>query len=415
MSQKWPFATADIPAVPGTIKARYEDFRVEEIPAYLPCGEGDHVYFVIEKSGLATMRAVRDIARALGVKPRDIGVAGMKDARAVSRQTLSVEHIDPERIEALDIPRIDILSVSRHRNKLKVGHLSGNRFAIKLRDTDAGKKDDVAAILGRLFEYGVPNYYGSQRFGNRGDTADIGRALVTGDFTAAAGLVAGRPGPLDSGDVLRARELFEAGQFREAGRAWPRGFDECFQLCRGMERFRGNCKKAVLSMDRKPLGLYVSAWQSHLFNTCVAQRIKSLHRVKTGDVAYKHLNGAPFLVEDAEAEQPRAAAFEISATGPMFGYRMRAPTGSVAEREARLLEDEGIRMDDLPRKGVLRCTGVRRPIRFKPEDPQVDSGKDEHGEFLEVRFTLPSGCYATSVLGEICKERLVQLDKQDAE
>ena len=131
-TERWPYLTADVPAVPGTLKRSYEDFVVEEVPLYEPEGEGDHVFFTIEKAGLTTHKAVADIARALGVRPRDIGLAGLKDAHAVTRQTLSVEHVDPERILALELPRIRVLSARRHRRKLRVGHLAGNRFTIRL-------------------------------------------------------------------------------------------------------------------------------------------------------------------------------------------------------------------------------------------------------------------------------------------
>ena len=101
MLPDWPYLTSDIPGVPAAIKRRYEDFEVEEIPAYQPSGSGDHVYFRIEKAGLSTMRAVNDIARALGVPARNIGLAGLKDARAVTRQMLSLEHANADRVAAL--------------------------------------------------------------------------------------------------------------------------------------------------------------------------------------------------------------------------------------------------------------------------------------------------------------------------
>jgi tRNA pseudouridine13 synthase len=165
-----PFLTSDISPVAGTVKGLYEDFVVEEIPLYEPCGSGDHVYFTIEKKGLTTHHAIRDIARVLGVRPRDIGSAGNKDSRGVTRQTLSVEHVDPSRLERLSLPRLSILSISRHRNKLRTGHLKGNRFAIKLRDVDENRFDDVNQVMQRLIARGAFNYYGPQRFGHRGDT-----------------------------------------------------------------------------------------------------------------------------------------------------------------------------------------------------------------------------------------------------
>ena len=200
-----PYLTEQLPSIPAAIKEREDDFVVEEIPAYGPSGEGDHVYFGIEKRGLPTMRAVREIASALGVRPDQIGCAGLKDARGVTRQTLSLEHAAPEKIAALVFPRIKILWVNRHRNKLRTGHLRGNRFAIKLREVDPARLGDVREALASLARHGVPNYFGPQRFGARGDTWEIGRALMRRDFAEAVALIGGRPRPEDNGDVLRAR------------------------------------------------------------------------------------------------------------------------------------------------------------------------------------------------------------------
>jgi tRNA pseudouridine13 synthase len=402
-----PFLIEDVPPVPGTIKADYEDFQVEELPLYAPSGQGDHVYFTVEKRGLTTHQAVRDVARALGINPRDIGVAGNKDARGVTRQMMSVEHVAPTRIEALTIPRLSILQVTRHRNKLRTGHLLGNRFTIKLRDTDITRVADVEKVLNRLHQRGVPNYYGPQRFGNRGDTWQVGRALLKGDYQAAAGIIAGTPGPADIGEIAEARALFDRGEFQASAARWPSGFQECVALSRAMHRFKGNAQKAVQSLHKKTIGLYVSAFQSELFNRVVALRIKELDIIKEGDVAWKHENGAAFLVETPEADQPRADRFEISPTGPLFGKKMKAPAHAVADLEARILESSGISLDALPKKGPLRCQGGRRPLRFRPESPGVKTGRDDRGPFLELSVALRAGCYATSLLREICKGDLV--------
>ncbi|MCP4603349.1 MAG: tRNA pseudouridine(13) synthase TruD [Proteobacteria bacterium] len=408
MENEWPYAAAEILAIPGTIKERYEDFQVDEIPAYEPSGSGDHIYFFIEKRGLSTGRAVRDIARALGVRTGNIGVAGMKDARGVTRQMLSLEHVDPIRIRDLNIPEITILNVDRHRNKLRTGHLKGNRFAIKLRHTSPDRIDDVRDIFELLSKRGVPNYFGPQRFGNRGDTWQIGKALLLGDFEAAADIIAGRPGPDDKGDVLRARELFAAGHYTESAHSWPRGFSECAILCREMERLGGDCRRAVLSLDRRALRLYVSACQSRMFNTVLASRIERFDQIEEGDVAWKHDSGAVFLVENLSAEKPRAERFEISASGPMFGPKMKLPKGQPLLLEQRVLEQENLTLENFSNKGPLSCPGGRRTLRFRPEDAFAESSSDEHGAYIEIRFVLPSGCYATSVLREICKDLLVQ-------
>jgi tRNA pseudouridine13 synthase len=407
VKHEWPYAISDASAIPGTIKQHYADFQVEEIPAYEPSGIGDHVYFLIEKRGLATSRAVRDIARALGVRARDIGVAGMKDARGVTRQMLSLEHVDPQAVEKLDIPRIAVLKVSRHRNKLRMGHLLGNRFTIKVRDTDPSRINEVQERVQILTRRGVPNYYGSQRFGNRGDTWQIGRALLLGEFEEAAKIIAGKPGPDDEGQVLRARELFEAGQYTESLSAWPSGFNECKTLAGKMARFQDDYRRAVMGLDRKILGFYVSAYQSWLFNKVLETRIARFDHIEEGDLAWKHDSGAVFLVESEPEESPRAERFEISPTGPMYGPKMTRPKGAVAELEDRILEQENVGLERFPKSGPLKCPGARRSLRFKPENPVIEVGEDEHGVFISLAFSLPSGCYATSFLREIFKAELV--------
>ena len=405
-----PYAVSDIAPIPGTIKADYDDFEVDEIPLYLPSGAGDHVYLTIEKQGLSTMRAVRDIATALGVNPRDVGVAGLKDARGITRQTLSIEHLDPRKAEALDLPRIRVVSVSKHTNKLRTGHLKGNRFTIKLRETDTDRLSDVQSILKRLHETGAPNYFGPQRFGNRGDTWEIGQALLRRDFDTAAALIAGKAGPSDEGRVLEARTLFDEGKWKEASRAWPRGFRESETVCRGMERFRGNAERAVMTLDKKMLGFYVSAFQSKLFNDVLAQRIGEMNLIETGDAAWKHENGAVFLVEDGAAEAPRAAAFEISPSGPIFGKKMKQPEGRIRALELCVLDASGFAETDFPTSGPLQCPGARRPLRFRPDDPSVSVGADDRGAFFKLSFSLPSGTFATAVLREICKDALVSAE-----
>jgi len=402
----WPRATTGTTPLRATVKARHEDFVVEEVPAYEPCGQGDHIYIRIEKRGLSTARAVRDLARALGVRPRNVGVAGMKDARGVSRQTVSIERCDPARIEALSLPRIRINGVERHRNKLRTGHLRGNRFAIKLRDTEPARERELCETLRDLCASGVPNYFGPQRFGARGDTWEIGRAMVRGEHERAARLICGAPGADDEGVVREARVLYDAGRLAESARTWPRGYDDCARLCESLARRPGDYTGSLARLDRKLLALYASAYQSYLFNEVVAARIDALGALTEGDLAWKHDNGAVFRVEDPQAEQPRADRFEISPTGPMYGSKMTRPGGRAAEIEAAVLDREGLAADGLPRSGPLKCIGGRRPLRLRAEDASAEAGADEHGPFVELRFFLPAGGYATTLLREICGDEL---------
>lgn len=401
-----PYLTAEIPPLHAACKRRYEDFFVEEIPAYSPSGAGTHCYFTIEKTGLATMRAIHDIANRLGRPTRDFGIAGLKDARAVSVQTISLEHEDPERIRQLDIPRIRILSVTRHTNKLKIGHLRGNRFRIKLREVDLARMPDVRAVCDILTRRGVPNYFGQQRFGSRGDTWRIGRCLLEGDVVGAMDLMLGKAGPHDTGDVLEARQLYDAGEYSKAAKAWPYGSRDNVRACREMARTGGNHRRAFYAVDQRLKKLFVNAFQSYLFNRVLALRINEIDAVRTGDLAYKHDHGAVFLVEDQAVEAPRAAAFEISPTGPIFGFKMTPAQGEPGRIEQSILAAEQVQEDMFRQLKGMKLHGARRPLRFRPDELEVRGDVDEHGPFIEMGFVLPPGCYATMILRELCKDAL---------
>ena len=196
------FLTSDLPGTGGRIKLRYEDFCVQEIPLYRPSGQGDHIYVYVEKKGITTRDAMVRIARALGISSGQIGYAGLKDARAVTRQWLSIEHIDSNAFADLEIPDVTILEVAHHKNKLKINHLKGNRFIIRVRDLSVALDEAFARaqkIMAVLVERGVPNYYGAQRFGFRGDAA------VLGDIGGGDGDVAGAVG-VDGADDVHIHE-----------------------------------------------------------------------------------------------------------------------------------------------------------------------------------------------------------------
>ncbi len=404
LQQSLPYLTADLPGVGGVIKQHDEDFVVEEVPLYEAGGEGTHVYFMIEKRGLPTLAAISHIARALGRAPHEIGYAGLKDAHGVTRQWLSLEHESPERIESLSLGRVSVLRLSRHRNKIKLGHLAGNQFAIKIREVMPGAKRQADAVLSVLSKRGLPNSFGSQRFGLRGDNAEIGRFVLIGDYAAALALMLGRPGPSDRGPAKRARELFDAGDFEAAADAWPRGaFSQQARICRAMAKSGGNAKKAFGVVDRTLQRLMVSAFQSGLFNRVVARRMADIDRVMVGDLAWKHANGACFRVEDADVEQARCATFEISPTGPVFGRRMTEATGEPGRIEADVLAEAGLTRDGLGARHIGKLDGARRPLRVPIIDGKTKEGSDDFGHYLAVSFFLPAGAYATNVIREISK------------
>lgn len=395
---------SDLKPATGTIKSDYDDFVVEEVPRYPFDGEGTHVMFLVEKTGIGSMQAVNDIARALGVPRREIGLAGLKDARAISRQWMSLEHTDPDRIRSLQLPRIRVVEVTRHRNKLRLGHLRENRFHIRVRDIEPARFSDLKTALETLVRRGVPNYFGEQRFGGSGSNAAVGRAILLRQDDEAVDLILGRPNEMDHGDVRRARKAYEAGKFEEALRLWPRMFREQRTLLGVLLKRKGDKRRAAFAIDRVMRRFYISAYQSDLFNCVVEARMPGgLDRLMDGDLAWLHVSGAVFRVESAATEQPRADAFEISPTGPIFGYRMTQPEGEPQRIEREVIAAEQLD-DEAMNFSKQFASGARRPLRFCPEGARIELGADDRGPYFALEFSLPRGCYATSLLRELFSE-----------
>ena len=398
-----PYLTKGFPGIGGTIKNRPEDFFVQEVPLYEPAGTGEHVYVEIQKVNLTTFEAVNRIATALRVSSRDIGFAGLKDARAVTRQVLSIVGTTEQAVMDLKVPDVTINWAVRHENKLRLGHLAGNRFAIKIRDVNPTDVVKLRPVLDEIRRRGMPNFFGEQRFGRRNDNDRIGAALIRGDNKEVLHLLLGSPDPdLDDADSLDARRAFDAGDLQKAMRLFPRrsGMERRILARFAKERRPG---AAVRMVDEKIRRLWVSALQSKMFNEVLSRRIESLDRLMDGDLAYKHENGACFRVESAAAEQPRADAFEISATGPLVGYRMTMPEGEPARVEQEVLSASGLTADAFRQAGKHKVKGARRPLRVQPQDVQLEGGVDDHGSHITVAFTLPAGSFATVLLRELMK------------
>jgi tRNA pseudouridine13 synthase len=333
-----------LPRISGILKQQPDDFVVDEVPAYLPCGEGEFVYLHMQKTGLSGEQMVSLLAAALKIAHQDIGVAGLKDRQAITRQWISVPSKCEPLLSAIDHPGIEILDRRRHGNKLRAGHLRGNRFTIRVRTDEAAAAQTAAAIIPELQRRGFPNYYGEQRFGRDSETLRLGLDLLAGRATPA--------------DVPRARRKF---------------------LVR----------------------LAYSAVQSALFNALLSQRVLAgtVDRVLSGDVLQVVASGGCFRTEEIGVDQPRVDAGELVTAGPMFGPKMLLAADETAAAEDRLLADCGLSRDDFARSASL-TPGARRPNVIRPADVQVQP--DPAG--LALRFTLPSGVYATTFLRELLSE-----------
>ncbi len=338
-----PYLTAELPGVGGMLKCEPRDFKVEEIAAYEPSGAGEHLFLWVAKWDLSGEDLLLFLARRLRIRRADIGMAGLKDRRAMTRQWISV----PARCEAeaaqIACDHVRVLRSARHGNKLRTGHLRGNRFSILIRgvvDGSLERATRIAEVVGRL---GFPNCFGDQRFGHADSTLQLGLDLITGRTTPAA--------------IPPAKRRFL-------------------------------------------LRMALSSVQSALFNAVLAARITSgrLHTVLAGDVMQVVASGGPFVVEDRAVEQQRFDARETVITGPMFGPKMRAPQEEVAELERAALDDWGLTAADFTRFPQL-TSGTRRPLIAWPTNLVVEA-VDKN---LRLDFELFSGCYATCLLREFMK------------
>lgn len=340
-----PLITEDIPGTGGRYKEQPEDFVVQELPLYEPSGQGPHLYLWIQKRDLPAHVLLQRVCQVFGGSPREVGQAGTKDKRAVTRQWLSVlderQQWDTSQDPGeLDLgPEVQVLAWSRHGNRLRTGHLQGNLFEITLREVGPDALEHARAALERLSRRGLPNFYGEQRFGRDGDNMERGRALV------------------------------------QAGR--------------------------VNKRDRRSR-LLISAFQSELFNQVLARRMREglLETALAGDRMMKADSHATFEVEDPALEQPRLDRREILPTGPIFGHKAPLASGQPGQVEQEVLQAQGLRLEDFRPLGKL-APGTRRPLLVMPQQTSVEPC--EQG--LKLRFSLPSGSYATVLLHEIMKHQ----------
>jgi tRNA pseudouridine13 synthase len=300
-----PYLTAGLAGVGGRIKSSPEDFEVEEVPGFAPFGEGEHLLLWIEKRGIDARSMVHQVARRLDIDARDIGCAGMKDAVAITRQYISVPAKAEANLVALDGGGLRVLRRARHNEKLRTGELVGNRFRIIVRQLGGDAEARAAAIVQRLRQEGVPNFYGPQRFGREGATLRAGYQILTGDPAA----------PKD-------------------------GF-------------------------LKRLG--ISAVQAALFNTILSARLSSgtLARVQPGEVLVQLVTGGAFVADGTE--QPRLERRQVVPAGPIFGPKMKTARGAMRAAEDAGLAAAGLTGAAFERMGKL-ALGTRRALLVWPEE-----------------------------------------------
>lgn len=344
-----PPAAWGAPLGTGVLRYTPEDFEVEEILGFAAGGEGPHVLLVVRKRGANTEWVARELARAAGVKPFEVGFAGLKDRNAVTTQHFTVPRGKRAAEEFIGIrgEGFEVLSAVAHQRKLPRGALEGNRFAITVRGLACDQ-----ALLGeriqRIALGGTPNYFGEQRFGREAGNLE---------------------------QVLRAAQHIAQRAGQSAGEGGRR-----------RERRR-----------RDDSGFMLSAARSVIFNAILAERVVqgTWNQLAPGDVANLDGRGSVFPVEAVDAElQQRCAALDVHPTAPLAGAGLSLATGEV------LTLEENICAQFPEALAVIQTEGMkseRRALRIR-----VTGLVHEYsGDTLHLRFALSSGSFATTVLREI--------------
>jgi tRNA pseudouridine13 synthase len=340
----------------GNIRTQPEDFWVQEIPAYEPCGDGEHLFIRFRKRGLTTISVVESLARHLGIHSKQAGTAGLKDRHAVTEQWVSfpwpLANPIPE-IGAWLAEDVEILEVNRHRNKLRTGHLRGNRFRVVVRGLPIEQQEPIALALHRLEVTGLPNWFGRQRFGRNQD--NVAQAI-----------------------------------------SW----------------LRGDAKPPKHPRIRR---FHFSAFQSEMFHHVLKRRIEdeTWNRILVGDLVTRSESGGWFLCEsEAEMVTRQQAGELLVATGPMYGSRMPWPKATIEVLE-RAVFDEFIGDFEFLKRWSSLGEGTRRPLCLRPQGVQTTILPESPGSIC-VEFVLPKGAFATSVLGEVMQLHDVTLSSPEA-
>ncbi|MDD3324315.1 MAG: tRNA pseudouridine(13) synthase TruD [Sulfurospirillaceae bacterium] len=335
------------------------DFVVNEIPLYPFSGEGEHLVLHVRKKDLTTWDMVQKISEITGAKVRDIGYAGLKDKDGMTTQYISLHRNFEPKLEGFTHDKIKILDKTYHNNKIRIGHLKGNRFFIRLKKVNPIDAKKLSSALKAIAKEGYPNFFGYQRFGVENKNYQTGREILQG----------------------KRRER-----------------------------------------NRKMSDFYISAYQSYLFNMWLNRRLEICHLInecdaKTvastlkwsledakaikqqpqffkllpGDVAHHYPAGKPFVCEDLQSEVERFAKKETTITGWIAGNRSMRSEGVAKEI------DDALFAEAEPFLGKM--DGGRRFAWNFIEDAE-GSYKEEEAWF-EMHFSLTKGSYATTVLEEL--------------
>ncbi len=335
-------------------KQSKDDFVVTEIPLYEFSGEGEHLILKIRKKDLATWDMLKILSDYTGVKSRDIGYAGLKDKNAMTIQYISVHRSYEEVLDKFEHPQIKILEKTYHNNKIRIGHLKGNHFFIRLKRVQPLHKMKLEAALKDIATLGMPNYFGFQRFGLDGDNYKKGEAIIAGTLKVRD---------------RKLRQMYINAYQSYLFNAW---LSKRIEISKIMDNFEAN------EISDK-LGLSVETIKE-------IQKQKHPFKVLNGDVFSHYPYGKIFHIENVAEEAEK------------FYQRDRVPTGLLSGKKTKLAADDALQFEEEFIKETKE-DGSRRFAWIFPSE--ISSEYKEEKAWFELNFELPKGSYATELISEL--------------
>jgi len=424
------------PGIGGRIRQTPEDFRVEEIltdgseakiqfNAPQVSGWGRHLLCVLVKKNWDTLIAIERVAQSLGISPDRIRIAGIKDAKALTAQHITIAAVTPEKISKIKIRDVTVKPLRFVDEELKPHNLFGNKFHITVRAINHGKatvKKRIEKIKSELEELGgVPNYFGHQRFGTtRPITHKVGYYLVKKDFKKAALTFLTQISDFEHPETREARQhLKETQDFKAALKKFPRQLYYERMMLRHLAKYPRDFLGAFHRLPTKLQKLFIQAYQSYLFNKSLSERIRReipLKEPQPGDYIIKLGElGLPtqnsYKAETAKISKIKKEIKEGKAgiAIPLIGFKQELSKGIQGEIEEKILEEENIRPEDfrIPQMPKASSQGGLRLILTPIIDLQTKELTEDQLNpnklMTELNFTLHRGSYATILLREFMK------------
>jgi tRNA pseudouridine13 synthase len=440
------YATSSL-GVGGVIRQRVEDFVVREVLVdgseagiTLPernveqgalgssSVENRYLLCVLVKRNWDTFLAVKAVARQLSISTRRVQFAGIKDAKAVTAQHITVEDVSAEEIRKVQAKDIEIYPIGYFRSKLSSYYLLGNHFHITIRaisHSNSKIKERITKTIAELKVIGgVPNFFGHQRFGTtRPITHLVGKALVQQNFEKAAMLYLAKPSPHEHPESRWAREQLQKTQdFKQALKNFPKKLHYEHLMLNHLAKKPDDFIEAFRKLPPKLRRLFPQACQAYLFNKFLSKRIEKglpLNRAEVGDyVVNVECSGLPMLrmrrIASAKtlAEINQAIqAGKMQLTIPLVGFKQHPSKGVQGKIEKQILQEEDVTMENFRIEAVPEISlrgGLRAAIgplnNFLLEEISEDyANPSKHKS--ELSFALHRGSYATIVLRELMKPR----------